>query len=199
MKYKQKTIEICNYPVRNISQCNINKNELDKFLWEWSDEKITLAKLNIPVPIYSLSSFEKISAMSITSGFDKRGFCLIKVLIFKDPDVEGDTLKRYEVTAMIDTGASHTVISDNIVEILQLNKKDCRSVLRGFDDSPMKECATACIMIPEVLGDATFCPYFPIKNGLGETGFDIIIGNDFLMQMKFERNGTIGTFTLSAE
>lgn len=164
--------------------------------WEWLSQKWSMS--NISVPVYHLSTFTgNIINMPITGEFAFNGHCLIEVLIFKEVSNLTEGVSRFATIAMIDSGASHTMISGSLANTLGLDRKDIRLEVQGFDNTPITECAKAGIMIPLLFNNSVFNPYFPIKEGMESSSFNIVIGADFLRHMKFERDGPAGIFTLT--
>jgi hypothetical protein len=120
-------------------------------------------------------------------------FCLLEVEVSKEIGQTYEDTERVTVTAMIDTGATRSAISKNLTDKLELSIKG-EAAIRGFDPQSTSY-ALFYLFIPELTTD-----YFPtnavIVLEMEKSGFDIIIGCDYLKKFLFERDGVNQTFSI---
>lgn len=204
MFYRTNTIQSC---ARLKESIFLNKTPVvTQWDIDWMDCKLRMMDTPLSKELYKMATFggKQIKTMStvISGKYAANGHCLIDVFVFKAPG-ENEDIFQYSIKAMIDTGATFTVISGRMADKLQLIGRDSKSTIRGFNPTGMEKCTEVYISIPALWGEnSVFADKCPIKEKMEnidhpELSFDIVIGADIMNRMKFERNGPNGTFTLS--
>ncbi|MFH0926060.1 MAG: retropepsin-like aspartic protease [bacterium] len=109
----------------------------------------------------------------------------------QDFQKKGESTPTLTIKAMIDTGASGTVITPKIAESLKLIHTGYQNVL-SVQDEQKRPVYYGFIIFPWGRGKEIPMIACPLKGG----SFECLIGRDILMHWHFTYNGTDGSITI---
>jgi hypothetical protein len=135
--------------------------------------------------------------MRIIKPVSEKGLCLIDIEVSKSL---GDTYintQRASAIGMIDTGAQVSAVSQRLAKQLDLDRGNDVET-RGFELQG-SNWTFYHLFIPELTGEVSLALHAIIHNNMESSGFDVVIGADYLRHVKFERDGLNKVFSLSID